>query len=134
MRDDIKDVYLDDTDPFAGLGKLPRSGGPFMMVPLAWLTDRQMDVMFPPTTRLYLYLVLKSWHGAKPVKVTGAMMDELGLRRKHKSYSLRRLERAGLAITERVGHAAPVVVVLGPRSDTKAGELPADWEQVPHNI
>jgi DNA-binding MarR family transcriptional regulator len=110
---DLDSVWIGDGDPFAGLGKLPRADGQFARVPLSWLTNRQWDVLFTSAARLYLYLLAKSFGGNKPVRVTGEMVDALGLDRRNKSRLLRRLERAGLVAVEQTARRLPVVTILG---------------------
>jgi hypothetical protein len=92
---------------------------PFAQVPLDCLTDRQGDAIFPPRTRLWLYLLIKSRAGRNSVRLTNPKVAEIGLDRHAKSRALAQLRRAGLVSVVQQGSEAPIVNVM-----TRAGPEP----------
>jgi hypothetical protein len=91
---------------------MPRSRERFARTPLGWLTDRHRDAIFPPRTRLWLYLLIKTREGRKPVRLTNLLAAEIGLDRHAKARALAQLRRAGLVSITQQGFEAPVVTVL----------------------
>ena len=80
-------------------------------VPLEELTDRQRDGTYSARTRLLLYLRIKSRRGQKPVVLTNAMAEEIGLDRHQKRICLNYLMDCGDIDVERQGKRNPVVTV-----------------------
>jgi hypothetical protein len=78
---------------------------------LPWLTNRQFDAAYPPITRLWLYLLIRSKEGRHRLSLTNAMAAEIGIDRYQKYRLLRQLERAGFVAVDRVGRSAPAVTV-----------------------
>jgi hypothetical protein len=92
--------------------RMPRSWERFARTPLGWLTDRHRDAIFPPRARLWLYLLIKTREGRKPVRLTNQMAVEIGLDRFAKARALAQLREAGLVSVAQHGLEAPVVTVL----------------------
>jgi hypothetical protein len=61
--------------------RMKRSGVLFARTTLPWLTDPRLDAVYPPRTRLWLYLLIKTREGRKPVRLTNKMAAEIGLDR-----------------------------------------------------
>ena len=70
--------------PQAKAARLPRHQGLWAAVTLDELTDRCRDGIYPARTRLLLFLRIKSRRGQKPVTLTNAMAEEIGLSRQKK--------------------------------------------------
>jgi hypothetical protein len=87
-------------------------GGLFAAVPLDWLSDRRWDEVFPTRLRLYLYLVIKSRRGQKPVRLTNAMAAEIGLTKQSKMRTLRWLEARGFLRVVSRGSRTPLIDIL----------------------
>lgn len=92
--------------------RLPRHKGLWASVPLAELTDRRNDGIYPARARLLLYLAIKSRRGQKPVRLTNEMAAEIGLDRPLKCKALRYLESQGCVTVVQVGQQAPWVTLL----------------------
>jgi hypothetical protein len=85
--------------------------GPWVAVPIEWLTDRRFDAVFDRETRTYLYILHKTNYGRRVMRFTSECMAELGLTN-NKMRELRRLEaKRHVAVTTR-GTAVPVVRCL----------------------
>ena len=78
-------------------------------VPLSELLDSRYHVLYPPKTRLYLFLQLKTENGRKPVRLTGAMVADLGLDGQGKGRYLHQLEAAGAVRVTRDQLLSPLV-------------------------
>jgi hypothetical protein len=74
-------------------------------VALSELLDSRYHGLYPPKTRLYLFLKIITENGRKPVRLTGAMVADLGLDGQGKGRYLRQLEAAGAV---RVQVAQPI--------------------------
>jgi hypothetical protein len=62
---------------------------------------------------IYCYLLVVNWKKLRqPVKLTNAVLTEIGVSRHAKSRALPQLERVGLVKVERLGHEAPIVTPL----------------------
>ena len=92
--------------------RMQRSSVLFARSPRTWLTDRRWDAVYPPRTRLWLLLLIKSKEGRKSVRLTNEMAAEIGLDRHAKARALARLKKAGLVSVPPTGHEVPVVTVL----------------------
>ena len=116
---------MSDIDPFdprrfrLGPGKptpvarrMQRSSVPFARSLLPWLTDRRWDAIYPPRTRLWLLLLIKSKEGRDSVRLTNSMAAEIGLDRHAKARALAQLKRVGLISVTQTGHKVPIVAVL----------------------
>jgi hypothetical protein len=91
--------------------RMKRSSVSFARTPLPWLTDPRWDAVYPPRTRLWLLLLIKTREGCKPVRLTNAMVGEIGLDRHAKARALAQLKRAGLVSMVQTGNEAPLVTV-----------------------
>jgi hypothetical protein len=118
MTVDLSDAFLPDDDEDEVTPQqprrrpLPRTNGLWDPVPLPCLLayqDRKWGTVFPPLSRLYHYLRIKSRRGAWPVKLTNAMASEIGLARQQKAYHLRQLEELQLVKVTRSGKRSVVV-------------------------
>src|SRR6516165_10884512 len=78
-------------------------------VTLAKLLDRRYHGLFPPRTRMYLYLQIKTRNGRDPIRLTDAMAIALGLYRGSKATCLRQLEAAGVVRVTRDQLLSPLV-------------------------
>jgi hypothetical protein len=83
--------------------RMPKIDGIFAPVTVDQLYDRRFDKVYPPKTRLYLFIVAESLRGTRPFDLTGDMIAQLGINRHHKSDYLRVLERHGLVEVIRAG-------------------------------
>jgi hypothetical protein len=62
---------------------------------------------------IYCYLVMVNWRRLRqPVKLTNAVLAEIGVSRHAKTRALPQLERVGLVKVKRVGRQAPIVTPL----------------------
>lgn len=82
---------------------------PFARTWLPCLTGREWDDVYPPRTRLWLLLLIKSREGRRPVRLTNKLAQEIGLDRYAKTRALARLERAGLVSVTRFEGKMPLV-------------------------
>jgi hypothetical protein len=89
--------------------RMKRSGVLFARTPLPWLTDRRLDTVYPPRTRLWLYLLIKTREGCKSVRLTNEMAAEIGLDRHAKARALARLKKAGLVSVMHLGNEVPLI-------------------------
>ena len=78
-------------------------------VALSELQDSRYHGLYPPKTRLYLYLKIKTENRRKPVRLTGAMVADLGLDGQGKGRYLRQLEAAGVVRVRRDRLLSPLV-------------------------
>ena len=78
-------------------------------VALAKLLDSRYHGLFPPRTRMYLYLQIKTRNGRDPIRLTDAMAVQLGLYRGSKATCLRQLEAAGVVRVQRDQLLSPLV-------------------------
>jgi hypothetical protein len=77
-------------------------------IELSELLDSRCHALYPPKTRLYLYLRVKTENGRKPVRLTGAMVADLGLDGQGKGRYLHQLEAAGVVrVRSRAGSRGP---------------------------
>jgi len=112
-------VVLDPDDPLheasAGLDqrpgerRIPPSEGPFTKVERSEILTRRMDRVFPPLTRLYLYVRIRTGGGRYPFSLTNNAALDIGLSRWQKYKLLRQLEDAGFVEVTRVSGEAPKV-------------------------
>jgi hypothetical protein len=73
------------------------------------LRDRHYDSAYPPRTRLYLFIMIRSKRGAEPFALTQAEISGLNINRRLKTKYLLQLERAGLVSAVWKGRSAPIV-------------------------
>jgi len=78
-------------------------------VALAKLLDSRYHGLFPPRTRLYLFLQIRTRNGREPIRLTGAMVADLGLDGQGKSRYLHQLEAAGVVRVNRDQLLSPLV-------------------------
>ena len=78
-------------------------------VALAKLLDSHYHRVFPPKTRLYLLLKIITENGRRPVRLTGAMVADLGLDGQGKGRYLHQLEAAGAVRVTRDQLLSPLV-------------------------
>jgi|SRR6516165_7332558 hypothetical protein len=78
-------------------------------VELAKLFDHRYHGLFPPRTRLYLFLQIRTRNGREPIRLTGAMVADLGLDGQGKSRYLHQLEAAGVVRVNRDQLLSPLV-------------------------
>jgi hypothetical protein len=83
----------------------------FVRVWEAWMADRWGNRLFSARARLFLFLVMESYEGKKPVRMTNAMAAKLGLPRQNKLRELRWLQAAGLVVVTSEGNKTPVVTL-----------------------
>lgn len=93
--------------------RMERSRERFARVLAKHLDDRRADRTFHARTRLYCLLMIKSREGRRPVRLTNAMADGIGLTRFQKLRHLQRLEEDGLVVIARDRNATPIVTFLG---------------------
>jgi hypothetical protein len=89
--------------------RLPRQQGYWAPVPLEVLTDRRHWGLIPARFRLLLYIQIKSRRGEKPIPLTNAMAEEIGLNRRQKWVWLGALEAEGYVTVEQIGKRNPIV-------------------------
>jgi DNA-binding transcriptional ArsR family regulator len=106
-------------EPDAG-DPLPPSKKLYGQVPIEWLCDRANDRDLSRAMRLYLYLQIKSRRGARSVRLTNEMANELGLDRAAKTRALKALEARGQITVSREGKRLPIVIVR--RLDVRISE------------
>jgi hypothetical protein len=87
-------------------------------VALSELLDSRYHGFYPPKTRLYLFLKIKTENGRKPVRLTGAMVADLGLDGQGKGRYLRQLEAAGVVRVQRDQLLSPLVEWCDRLADT----------------
>jgi hypothetical protein len=105
------------TKPLKPRKKSPRmrhSTVPFVRTPLPWLADREFDTIYPPKTRLWLYLVHATREGLEPVRLTNRAAASVGLSREGKRRVLAHLEKVGRISIIRTGNRLPVVSLIMP--------------------
>jgi len=115
-------IELDSSDPLFDepaapvkpATRLPRSTEAFAKAHWSALTSRSNDDVFPPLTRLCLYLQLRGRHGQRPVVLNNGELLDLGLSRWQKYRLLRCLEERGRIALEQSRGRCPVVSVLRP--------------------
>jgi hypothetical protein len=83
-------------------------------VGLSELLDARYHGLYPPKTRLYLYLQIKTENGRKPVRLTGAMVADLGLDGQGKGRYLHQLEAVGAVRVKRDQLLSPMVWLVSP--------------------
>ena len=93
--------------------RMPPIEGLFAPTTLERLYDRQYHKVYPPLTRLYLFIVAQSYRGTQPFELTNAMAAKLGINRHHKSEYLGMLERHGVVAVIRDGQATVIVSATG---------------------
>jgi hypothetical protein len=91
--------------------RMPREKD-FARVRLRQLLERTWDGVFPERCRAYLYLVIASLEGRRPVRFTNSMATEIGLKRQNKMRALRWLEAAGLISVAWKGRHVPVITLI----------------------
>jgi hypothetical protein len=92
---------------------MPKIGSEFAPVTPERLCDRRYDFVYPPRTRLYLFIVMRSKRGTAPFPLTNDLTAKLGIDRHHKFDYLRDLEQHGLVVMTRMRRAAPWVSAEG---------------------
>jgi hypothetical protein len=86
--------------------RLKRLPSLFVRVPMTWLTTSAR----PCAERLFLYLVFKSHWGQRSVKLTSAMVAEIGVSDRLRQRCIHRWEVEGWVRVERSGsRAAPSI-------------------------
>ena len=86
--------------------RLPAS---FVRVPVSWLTTDPRPCPFGQRERLFLLLLHLSRWGQRPVTLTSADAQQIGLSRKERRRHLAQLEADGWVRVTRNGHKALVV-------------------------
>jgi hypothetical protein len=81
--------------------RMPKIDGKFAPVEPKRLQDRRYDIVYPPRTRLFLFIVARSKRGTAPFALTNVLAATLGLDRYHKSRLLGQLEQHGLVVITR---------------------------------
>ena len=97
-------------------GRKPRMAkihGKFAPVEPQRLYDRRFDIVYPPRTRLYLFIMAESKRGMEPFRLTSAMAAKLGIGRQLRLHHLKCLERKGLIHVRREGRQAILVSATG---------------------
>jgi DNA-binding transcriptional ArsR family regulator len=110
-RIEVEEVVI----PGIGDGKQkPSLGQRFAM-----LTEERLKLLamvgsrFPAAWSIYCYLLMVNWKKLRqPVKLTNAVLAELGVSHDAKTRALPQLERVGLVKVKRVGRQAPFVTPL----------------------
>jgi hypothetical protein len=93
--------------------RMPPIDDLFSPITLEMLHNRQFDVIHPPITRLYHFIVAQSYRGTQPFDLTNKMAAKLGIDRFQKSRHLAELERLGLVTVIRDGQATVRVSATG---------------------
>jgi hypothetical protein len=89
--------------------RLRRLTEPFVQVPLSWFTTDPRPCPFGQRERLLLLLLHLSRWGQRPVTLTSAVAQQIGLSRKERRRHLAQLEADGWVRVTRNGHKALVV-------------------------
>ena len=122
---DLEALRIPDDDPAGVDNDLPRRKrrgrkphmpqieGEFVPVLPERLWDRQYDFVYPPRTRLYLFIVMRSRRGLEPFPLTNDMTANLAISGHHKTEYLKELEQHGLVVVTRRGRATVVVSAEG---------------------
>jgi hypothetical protein len=92
--------------------RIPRQVEAFVMVPISAFTRESVRDVFGPRERLYLLLLHLSRRGQKPVKLTTAAVESIGLSSAGRKRCLNQLEAARRIVVERDGNRAAVVRVV----------------------
>ena len=104
---------LYDVDPLRNASKcIPHRIALFAKVELNELTSRHRDFIYPPLTRLYLYVRVRTGNGKRAINLSNSAALDLGLSRWQKSRYLRRLEEAGLILVKRKFGCMPNVSIV----------------------
>lgn len=93
--------------------RLKRLPVAFGRVPIAWLSEPSP---FDAKSRLLIYLLYRSRWGQRGIKLTSAVVAELGITSRTKQRCLSRLEQEGRVRIERTGRDAPTawpIVLVG---------------------
>jgi hypothetical protein len=107
------DPLFDEPRPPVKASWMERSRERFARVLAKHLADRRADRTFHARARLYCLLMIESREGRRPVRLTNAMADGIGLTRFQKLRHLQRLEEDGLVVIARDRNATPIVTFLG---------------------
>jgi hypothetical protein len=84
--------------------------GPFVRVPLQWLTKPVKKHIAPSRTRLFFYLLYRSHWGQRGVVVTDQVAAEVGVEASRKRRILTQLAHDGwIRVERRTTNSAPVV-------------------------
>ena len=89
--------------------RLPHLPGPHVRVPLQWIQNPCRPHIFATPTRLFLYLLYRSYWGQRGVVVTNATAAELGISARRKQQIIVQLESTGWVRVQREGRRALVV-------------------------
>jgi hypothetical protein len=92
--------------------RIARSDEPFAKIELSEITNGRADEAFPPLSRLYLYIKIRSGNGCRSVYLTNDGVLDIRLSRWQKYKLLRRLETAGLVAVDRLFGEAPRVSII----------------------
>jgi hypothetical protein len=95
--------------PRRGPERLRRLPAPFVRVPVSWFTIGPRACPFGQRERLFLLLLHLSRWGQRPVALTSAVAQQIGLSRKERRRQLAQLEADGWVRVMRNGHKALVV-------------------------
>jgi hypothetical protein len=116
-------MTLDPTDPLYDgttppqprkAQRIPRSANGFAKIEWPALATRSNDDIFPPLTRLCLYLQLRSRHSRESIILTNNALLDLGISRWQKYRLLTQLEASGRITVEREHGLHPVVTIQKP--------------------
>jgi hypothetical protein len=114
-------IELDPSDPLYDAGppvkitkRIPRSSVSYAKVEKTTLTSRRYDVVYPPLTRLWLLLRIRSAEGQYEVTLTNEAVRDIGISRWQKGRLLSQLTDEGLILTEQRWGCCPMVKVLLP--------------------
>ena len=92
-----------------GAGRMRPLSTSFVRVPLRWFTDDPRPCPFGQRERLFLLLLHLSRWGQRPVTLTSAVAQQIGLSRTERWRYLEQLEVGGWVHVERDGRKAVVV-------------------------
>lgn len=120
---DIDALRIDPADP----ALVPRGAGKtrkkkwerkFVRVPWVWL-DRLKATRHAAVYRVVLLLIYEHWRtGGRPIRLSNAMLAEIGVTRMQKSRALDELEQLGLIEVRRGTRKSPMVApLIDPRTD-----------------
>jgi hypothetical protein len=120
---DIDALRIDPTDPAyvpRGAAKTQKKKWQrkFVRVPWVWL-DRLKATRHAAVYRVAFLLIYEHWRmGGRPVRLSNAMLAEIGVTRMQKSRALDELEQLGLIKVKRDPRKSPTIVpLIDPRTD-----------------
>jgi hypothetical protein len=112
IRDRSDPLYEDATPPRTrryAHHLIPLSDEPFTKTELSEIRSRRNDEVFPPLTRLWVLIKIRTGAGRRPYRLTNVEAEEIGLSRWQKYVLVQRLEAMGRVTVRRSIGCSPLV-------------------------